>query len=76
MDQRGKLEDASVFVRIPFHIHDWFIISLKNFCIVIRKLSSSIWIKNFLSGRAQHVSLPGGKSRCCSVISGVRRVLY
>ena len=30
-----------------------------------------IWIKNFLSNRTQHVRLPGGKSRCSSVISGV-----
>ena len=30
-----------------------------------------IWIKNFLSNRTQHVRLPGGKSHCSSVISGV-----
>ena len=30
-----------------------------------------IWVKNFLSNRTQHVKLPGGRSRCRSVISGV-----
>ena len=30
-----------------------------------------IWIKSFLSNRTQHVRLPGGKSHCSSVISGV-----
>ena len=30
-----------------------------------------IWINNFLSNRTQHVRLPGGKSHCSSVISGV-----
>ena len=26
-----------ILSELPFHIHDWFIISLKDFCIVIRK---------------------------------------
>ena len=34
---------------LPFHIHNWLIISFKNFCIVIRKWPSSkslMWSKN------------------------------
>ena len=46
--------------------------------ILLRKVKAigiqgklGIWIKNFLSNRTQHVRLPGGKSHCSSVISGV-----
>ena len=38
LDPGEMLQDESTFVRITiFHVHNWLIISLKDFCIVIRK---------------------------------------
>ena len=32
---------------LPFHVHNWLIISLKGFCIVIRKWPT-FWPSSFL----------------------------
>ena len=33
---------------LPYHIHDWLIISLKDFCIVIRKWPTFLPSLNYL----------------------------
>ena len=37
MDQAISLKMPPFSSELPFHIHDWLIISLKDCCIVIRK---------------------------------------
>ena len=59
---------------LPFHVHNWLIISLKDFCIVIRKWPSSkilLWITNFLNNRKQRVVVDGSFSNYADVASGV-----
>ena len=46
--------------KLPFHVHNWLIISLKNYCIVIRKWPNSIHaLHETSSPRLHHLQLIG-----------------
>ena len=52
---------------LPFHVHNWLIISLKNFCIVIRKWPT-FWPSIEVPEKVQH--------RATRMVPGLKRLPY